>query len=198
MGKDTRQKILDCARELFNVNGFNGVSLQDIADAVGISKGNLTYHFNKKEEIMEGLLLENQPSKLPDVPKTLEELDAVFFDIQQIVQKHSYYFLYHAQLSQLSLKISEMQIFSYRTIQSIFREAFQNLYTDGLLREESFSGEYDYIIDALHMASIYWGPFSKLEKSADMHTEYRCHAWGMMYHLLTEKGRAKLSGIIQI
>ena len=65
MGRDTRQKILDSARELFNVHGYNGVSLQDIADAVGISKGNLTYHFSKKEEIMEELLAGSHPSGQP-------------------------------------------------------------------------------------------------------------------------------------
>ena len=45
--KDTRRDILNAARRLFNQRGYNGVSLQDIASAVGISKGNLTYHFQK-------------------------------------------------------------------------------------------------------------------------------------------------------
>ena len=42
MSKDTKQKILDTARELFNERGYNAVSLKDIADALNISKGNLT------------------------------------------------------------------------------------------------------------------------------------------------------------
>ena len=198
MGRDTRQKILDSARELFNVHGFNGVSIQDIADAVGISKGNLTYHFGKKEEIMEELLLENPPSNLPDKLETLKDMDDVFLHMQQVIGLHSYYFLYHAQLSQLSPKIAEMQNQSYRTIRILFHEAFGHFYEKGLFRKEYFNGEYDCMIDALHMAIAYWGPFYSLQMGIGVNMEYRRHAWSTIYHLLTEKGRTELRSIIQI
>ena len=58
MRRNTRQNILDAARKLFNEYGYNSVSLRDIANDAGISKGNLTYHFSKKEEIMEALISE--------------------------------------------------------------------------------------------------------------------------------------------
>lgn len=198
MGKDTRQKILDSARGLFNVHGYNGVSVQDIADAVGISKGNLTYYFSKKEEIMEGLLAENPPSDLPDKLRTLNDMDEVFLHMQQAVGQHSCYFLYHAQLSQLSPKIAEIQNYSYRTIRNLFKEAFCGFYEEGLLRRELFDGEYDHMIDALHMAAAYWGPFSSLQRAIGAEMEYRRHAWSTIYHLLTEKGRAELKSIIQM
>lgn len=191
MGRDTRQKILDSARELFNVHGYNGISLQDIADTVGISKGNLTYHFSKKEEIMEELLSENKPSDLPDKLRTLQDMDALFLHMQQVVGLHSYYFLYHAQLSQLSPKIAEIQNHSYRTIRNLLKEAFCYFYEEGLFRKEYFAGEYDCMIDALHMAIAYWGPFSSLQESIGVDMEYRRHAWGIMYHLLTETGRSE-------
>ena len=198
MGRDTRQKILDSARELFNVHGYNGVSLQDIADTVGISKGNLTYHFSKKEEIMEELLSESQPSDQLGQPKTLQDMDALFLHMQQVVSQHSYYFLYHAQLSQLSPKIAEIQNRSYRTIRNLLKEAFCLFCEEGLFRKELFTGEYDCMVDALHMAISYWGPFSSLQKSIAIDMEYRRHAWSIIYHLLTEKGRAELKSIIQI
>lgn len=196
MGRDTRQKILDSARKLFNIHGYNGVSLQDIADTVGISKGNLTYHFGKKEEIMEELLLENQPSDLPDKLRTLQDLDALFSHMQQVVGQHSYYFLYHAQLSQLSPKIAEMQNQSYRTIRALLKDAFCHFYKEGLFRKEYFAGEYNCMIDTLHMAIAYWGPFSSLQESIGVNMEYRRHAWSIIYHLLTEKGRTEVKSII--
>lgn len=51
MKKNTRRQILDTAKRLFNERGYNDVSLKDIADEVGISKGNLTYHFSKKKTL---------------------------------------------------------------------------------------------------------------------------------------------------
>ena len=58
MKRETRKEILEMSRMLFNERGFNDVSIRDIATALGISNGNLTYHFKRKEEIVEALLAE--------------------------------------------------------------------------------------------------------------------------------------------
>jgi AcrR family transcriptional regulator len=49
-----REAILAAAEELFSVNGFNAVSVRDIAQAAGANPGSVTYHFKTKD----GLLLE--------------------------------------------------------------------------------------------------------------------------------------------
>ena len=47
-----RQRIIDAALMLFNDQGTGAVSTNHIADAAGISPGNLYYHFRNKEEII--------------------------------------------------------------------------------------------------------------------------------------------------
>jgi AcrR family transcriptional regulator len=49
-----REAILSAAELLFSTNGFNAVSIRDIAEEAGANPGSLTYHFKSKE----GLLLE--------------------------------------------------------------------------------------------------------------------------------------------
>jgi AcrR family transcriptional regulator len=49
-----REAILCAAEELFSTNGFNAVSVRDIAHAAGANPGSVTYHFKTKD----GLLLE--------------------------------------------------------------------------------------------------------------------------------------------
>jgi AcrR family transcriptional regulator len=51
----TREKILDIALALFNKDGTAAVSTNHIAEAAGISPGNLYYHFHNKEEIIREL-----------------------------------------------------------------------------------------------------------------------------------------------
>src|ERR1700740_3422943 len=48
------EAILAAAEELFSTNGFNAVSVRDIAHAAGGNPGSVTYHFKTKD----GLLLE--------------------------------------------------------------------------------------------------------------------------------------------
>ena len=49
-----REAILAAAEDLFATNGFNAVSVRDIAQAAGANPGSVTYHFKTKD----GLLLE--------------------------------------------------------------------------------------------------------------------------------------------
>jgi AcrR family transcriptional regulator len=54
----TRVRILDACKELFNERGPMAVTTAEIAAAVGIQEGNLYYHFNRKEQILEALFTE--------------------------------------------------------------------------------------------------------------------------------------------
>jgi AcrR family transcriptional regulator len=52
---DTRTRLLDTALELFAVHGVEGTSLQMIADALGVTKAAVYYHFKTKDEITEAV-----------------------------------------------------------------------------------------------------------------------------------------------
>ncbi len=54
--RNTKQAILDEALGLFSVHGYDGVSVKDIANAVGIKDSSLYKHFKSKNEIFETLL----------------------------------------------------------------------------------------------------------------------------------------------
>jgi len=56
--RNTKQLILDEALNLFAVNGFDGVTVKDIAYAVGIKDSSLYKHFNSKQAIYDSLLEE--------------------------------------------------------------------------------------------------------------------------------------------
>jgi AcrR family transcriptional regulator len=47
----TPDKILEASRRLFNSKGYAATSLSEIAAAIGISQGNLTYHFPAKSDL---------------------------------------------------------------------------------------------------------------------------------------------------
>ena len=51
-----RHLILDAALDVFSAHGFRGATLDQIAEAAGLSKPNILYYFSGKEEIHVTLL----------------------------------------------------------------------------------------------------------------------------------------------
>lgn len=52
----TRREIVQRAMELFQNDGYNATSLQDIATAAGCSKATVLYHFNGKAAVLAAVL----------------------------------------------------------------------------------------------------------------------------------------------
>jgi AcrR family transcriptional regulator len=70
MNNTKKENILSTSLYLFNRFGFVSVRLQHIADEVGMSIGNLAYHFKTKDEIIEKLyeeLAQEQKQLLADL-----------------------------------------------------------------------------------------------------------------------------------
>jgi AcrR family transcriptional regulator len=53
----TRDRILDVALDLFTEQGFDGTSLRQIAEQLGVTKAALYYHFTSKDDILMALHL---------------------------------------------------------------------------------------------------------------------------------------------
>lgn len=53
---DLRQQILSTAKNLFIQQGYHGLSMRQIAEALGVSKAALYYYFHDKEELFLAIL----------------------------------------------------------------------------------------------------------------------------------------------
>jgi TetR/AcrR family transcriptional regulator len=56
--REKQQLILEAALDVFSAHGFRGSTIDQIAEAAGMSKPNLLYYFPRKEEIHKRLLTE--------------------------------------------------------------------------------------------------------------------------------------------
>jgi AcrR family transcriptional regulator len=86
--EETVRRILEISSQLFYKKGFEKTSIQDIVNALGMSKGAIYHHFKSKEEILE---------RIGDTFKGEEEW------YHRILNDHSltglqklYYFFYYA------------------------------------------------------------------------------------------------------
>ncbi len=84
-GEALRQRIIAVADELFYQKGYENTSFSDIANAVGISRGNFYYHFKSKDEILTAVI----GARIAGIGAMLEEWNKKFID----PRKRLYYYI---------------------------------------------------------------------------------------------------------
>lgn len=183
MKKEIKQEILSTAKTLFNEYGYNQVSMRTIADRLGISVGNLTYHYKKKEDLVEAVVLEQHTAyRKFKVPTNLKELDGFFRHMINHQDKNDYYFRHYAQLAQLSPRVYAIQRSVVQDKKNTLLEAFGTLTTDDILLRDHITGQTALLTDAIMFLSTYG-------ISMNAQNRLRC-LWSLIYPLLTEKGQA--------
>jgi len=125
----TRERILDVALDLFVAQGYDGTSLRQIAEQLGVTKAALYYHFESKEEILRALHMrlhefgKNALDSVGDNPMTLEIWGRLLDQIvdQMLVQRKL--FLMHERNQAVLEKLhSEEHDAEHDDIQNQFRK----------------------------------------------------------------------------
>ena len=107
----TRDKILECALLLFNQKGEPNVSTLEIANELGISPGNLYYHFHGKEPLVLGLFERFEEELTPLLDPPLEvRLDAedYWLFLHLIVERMAQYRFLFQDLSNLTGRLPKL------------------------------------------------------------------------------------------
>ncbi|AMB86986.1 TetR family transcriptional regulator [Pseudomonas agarici] len=107
----TRDRILECALQLFNQKGEPNVSTMEIANEMGISPGNLYYHFHGKEPLVLGLFERFQQELTPllDPPADVELApEDYWFFLHLIVERLAHYRFLFQDLSNLAGRLPRL------------------------------------------------------------------------------------------
>ncbi|MEM8661607.1 MAG: TetR family transcriptional regulator [Pseudomonadota bacterium] len=155
---NTPNRILDAARALFNQKGYAATTMAEIAKSIGISPGNLTYHFPSKRDLVVGLRARTQAAMdarwrakvagaiADDYIEHLLFAIRLTWDIRFLLQDH-------ALLSDAgdSLENSPYMLSDYEEL----TELLQRIEAEGLFRKE-LSLDIEVLSSALWMNSRYW------------------------------------------
>jgi TetR/AcrR family transcriptional repressor of uid operon len=84
---DRRERILEAAERAFAEHGFHATTMQHVAEAAGMSAGNLYRTFSSKEAVVEGLCARDQQERIDNFVSIAEE-GSVFAAFEAGLSEH--------------------------------------------------------------------------------------------------------------
>ena len=174
MARNTKERILAAALEMFSQNGYAGTNIRELTASLGLVKSAMYRHFESKEEIWNALLDEmiayyaerfGSPEHLPPVPDSLEALVAM---TMQMVD-----FTIHDERIIMTRKLLTIEQFRDERardlatkhfltgLKEMFTHVFSGMMENGLLRRD----------DPAMLAFAYTAPISALIRLCDREPE---------------------------
>ena len=174
MARDTKERILAAALEMFSQNGYAGTNIRELTASLGLVKSAMYRHFESKEEIWNALLDEmiayyaerfGSPEHLPPVPDSLEALVAMTMRMVD--------FTIHDERIVMTRKLLTIEQFRDERardlatkhfltgLKEMFTHVFSGMMENGLLRRD----------DPAMLAFAYTAPISALIHLCDREPE---------------------------
>ena len=79
----TEEKIFEAAFRVFQLKGFKGARMQEIADEAGINKAMLHYCFKNKELLFEAVFMNAFGKLAPQINEIFKSQDSIFEKIKK-------------------------------------------------------------------------------------------------------------------
>lgn len=156
---NTKFKIIKKAISLFNKEGFNTISMQELALKLAMSRGNLTYHFKDKDSLLK-MIAEQMWAKMEQERHRTRRLPS-FENV------HNEVLLNYKIQKEFSFIFIDPHVLRHPIIKKQFREMTQEILQDfkegiafaiklGNMKEETVPGTYYNIAFISWMLSFFW------------------------------------------
>lgn len=194
----TKLKIIKKTIELFNENGFSNVSLSKIAEALELSPGNLTYHFNKKDDLMNAVYLYFQEELLKvspetDVETTFQKIDEQIKEFYKFQSKFKFFYLDLLEIERAFTIIAEKH---YLHIANQIKRLYLVLKSNEkreVLKSYESDTVYQNLARQIWMTSVYWMSQSMVRGLSDHVDDLRNAIWHQIYPHMTTIGQEEFS-----
>ncbi|WP_299466517.1 TetR/AcrR family transcriptional regulator [uncultured Microscilla sp.] len=188
--KNTRDKIIAYATKCFNQEGFGAITIQELANRLEMSRGNLTYYFKTKDDLLEAIVnemwtrLDEELNKRRTLPsfENLHNTAKVYYRIQK---EYSFIFL-------------DQHVLKHELVKGKFREQTKKSIHDnkaalafaiklGNLKPEPVPGMYNNIAFITWMMPFYWLN-QQIIRGEKTEEDAEKMIWSILLPHFTEKG----------
>jgi len=197
-----KEKILLKAVELFNDRGISSTSPNQIAAALDISVGNLTYHYKTKAILVEKVYAKMDADSRGFIKLegylTLDDFRKTMGSFRDFMQNYKFFFQDLFFILQNYPEVNKLYRNSNLTRLRQGRELFKYYVETGRMIPESEGINYDYLTHNVWMVAAFWNLQSKIfspETIFDRPMNLVDMTWYMILPYLTDKGREEYDQI---
>ncbi len=190
MKKKTKDRIIEFSIQLFNKHGFGAISLHEIAQKMGISRGNLTYHFHTKNVLLEVIAtemwqkIEIERQKRRDFPS-----------FENISNETRLYYVFQREYSFI---FNDLHVIKNPILEEKFRQFCLTTIKDnqsaiafairlGNMHPEPFAGTYYNLCLSIWILALFWLPQQAIRKVKGEEEALKV-IWSLILPHFTSKG----------
>jgi AcrR family transcriptional regulator len=159
----TKERIIETAINLFNEKGTKPVTTNHIAAAMGISPGNLYYHFRNKEEIIRTIFDQMDKAGSSDYEKIIAEHPAGSLAAMEetflMIQRFNWRFrFFKRELTALILDdplLRERHIQVHKAMLQLIRHSLESSIAQGVLQPMA-EDELGLFVEEIWLLTLFW------------------------------------------
>jgi AcrR family transcriptional regulator len=190
-----KEDILEVALELFNETSTQSSTTNHIAKAMGISPGNLHYHYKNREEIVRLLYIKMRKEMTPSVDELPKSIVSMQEHQKLVIQiRWNYRFFFREMLSLFSrdAELEELYIKDNIAHRRRIRQVMNNLIIN---KEISITDEedIDFLVDSISLSWQFYSSFlqtiGKELNSDSVHDVIKYNTAAMKPYLIKDEGK---------
>lgn len=163
----TKEKILEHSLKLFNKEGIDTVTVRHIASSMGISHGNLCYHYPNRDEIIKVLYYKFQ-GEVDDIYSNIDFSSREILDGIDSIDKaydimYKYRFMLH-NANEIFKRIPEIKNHYSKNVlvrKENLTSLFQTLANEKLLKKNISQESFSYLYTQINLLTDFWIPYSE-------------------------------------
>lgn len=155
-----RQRLLDCAAQLFREKGYERTTVRDIGAAVGIQSGSIFHHFSSKEDILKAVMSEALIYFTGELRAAIESANGVEARLRACIHSELQFTVGDDTTAMMSLLITEWRslcetnqhdILDHRAIyEQLWMDVLAEAQASGLIAGDTF------VLRRLLAGAIHW------------------------------------------
>ncbi len=191
----TKQKIVDAAVRLFNEHGWVNVSVRDIAKELGISPGNLTYHYPNKGSVIQTIhqrIIEKRAMIFGNLSldASIVNVNQQFQPLLELYAEYRFFFLDLLEIMRAFPDIAKMHREHIEFLITSVKGVIDYSVHSGNLHPEPKEGYYLNLSETVWILVSFWLNQQTIRGRAELNYEgARETMWNLVLPHLTEKGK---------